>query len=85
MKSAKKYLAPKLRINPKYHLAISIGAKTLKVVALVIFLTPFFLRIYKDTTINSFFITFFSCLGVSIFLMIAAEISETSIDQEVQI
>ncbi|WP_339864732.1 hypothetical protein [uncultured Algoriphagus sp.] len=85
MKSPKKHLAPKLRINSKYHPAIAVGAKAVKALALVIFLTPFFMRIYQDTSINSFFITFFSCLGISIFLMIAAEISEAAIDQEIQV
>lgn len=85
MKSQKKYLAPKLRINPKYHPVIAVGAKAAKAIALVIFLTPFFMRIYQDISINSFFLTFFSCLGISIFLMIAAEVSEAAIDQEVQI
>ena len=85
MKSPKNYLAPKLRISPKYHLAIAISAKIVKVVAFLVFLTPFFLMIYKDASINSFIITFFSCLGVSIFLMMAAEISEAAIDQEVQV
>lgn len=85
MKSTRNYLAPKLRINAKYHPAISIGAKTVKALALLIFLTPFFLRIYKDASITSFFITFFSCLGLSIFLMMAAEIAEATIDQEIQV
>lgn len=85
MKSPKNYLVPKLRINPKYHMVIAISTKIVKVVAFLVFLTPFFLRIYKDASINSFIITFFSCLGVSIFLMMAAEISEAAIDQEVQV
>ncbi|WP_339880192.1 hypothetical protein [uncultured Algoriphagus sp.] len=85
MKSKRNYVASKLRINAKYHPAISVSAKIAKAVALVIFLTPFFMRIYKDATITSFFISFFSCLGISIFLMMAAEISEAAIDQEVQV
>lgn len=85
MKNTKQAIATKLRINPKYHQAISFGTKLLKAVALLIFLTPFFIRIYQDTTINSFFITFFSCLGISIFLMISAEIFEAALDQEVQV
>jgi len=85
MKSTKNYLPSSLRINRKYHPAISIGAKATKAIALLIFLTPFFLRIYKDANITSFFVTFFSCLGVSIFLMITAEIAEAAIDREIQI
>ncbi|TXE07570.1 hypothetical protein [Algoriphagus aquimarinus] len=85
MKSKRNYLPSNLRINPKYHPAISLGAKVLKLIALVVFLIPFFMRIYKDATINSFFITFFSCLGISIFLMMVAEISEATIDKEIQI
>lgn len=85
MKSPKRFHAPKLRINPRYHQVIAVIAKIVKAAALMIFLSPFFMRIYQDVSINSFLITFFSCLGISIFLMMAAEISEAAIDQEIQI
>ncbi|MBD8487957.1 hypothetical protein IFO69_04270 [Echinicola sp. CAU 1574] len=70
----------KIAVSPESHRRIRIIAGCVKVIAFLIFISPYILRMTDNASINEFFHLTLGSMGVSLFLMLAAELSVALIE-----